>query len=235
MTPPGTRASRKPPVKKAAKRAAGRAVEPEQPLDGYSEPVRRGRGRPRRGIDREQVADVVEALFEEGGYEAVSIEETAKRLTVSRATLYRTVPSKEHLLAILFERMTTELYDAALEIVQNPDLTARERVEHLVRAQIDAAFRQRNYLLVFFGGGNLPAEDFEKWQAWRRKYEGLWLKVVEEAIKTGDLPDDDPRLITRLITGMTTWVARWVRPNGPHDAAHISDVALRLVLSDAKR
>ncbi len=198
-------------------------------------PVRRGRGRPRRSIDREQVADVVEELFEEGGYEAVSIEETAKRLTVSRATLYRTVPSKEHLLAILFERMTTELYDAALEIVENADLTPRERVEQLVRAQIDAAFRQRNYLLVFFGGGNLPAEDYEKWKTWRRRYEGLWLKVVEEAIANGDLPDDDPRLVTRLVTGMTTWVARWARPGGPHDAGHIADVALRLVLSDPKR
>jgi AcrR family transcriptional regulator len=199
-----------------------------------SDAPRRGRGRPRRSIDREQVADVVEELFEEGGYDAVSIEETAKRLTVSRATLYRTVPSKEHLLAILFERMTTELYDAALIIVEDPDLTPRQRLEHLVRAQIDAAFRQRNYLLVFFGGGNLPAEDFEHWKAWRRRYEGLWLRVVEEAIKTGDLPDDDPRLITRLITGMTTWVARWARPGGPHDAAHIADVALRLVLSELK-
>lgn len=177
---------------------------------------------------------MVEELFEKGGYDAVSIEETAKRLGVSRATLYRTVPSKEHLLAILFERMTTELYDAAVIIVEDPDLTPRQRVEHLVRAQIDAAFRQRNYLLVFFGGGNLPAEDFEHWKAWRRRYEGLWLRVVEEAIKTGDLPDDDPRLITRLITGMTTWVARWARPGGPHDAAHIADVALRLVLSELK-
>lgn len=195
---------------------------------------RRGRGRPRRDIDREQVADVVEALFDEGGYDAVSIEETAKRLTVSRATLYRTVPSKEHLLAILFERMTTELYDAALAIVEDPARTPRERLAGLVRAQVDNAFRQRNYLLVFFGGGNLPAEDFEMWQAWRRKYEGLWLTVINDAVATGDLPPDDPRLIMRLITGMTTWVARWARPGGPFDAEHVADVALRLVLSEPK-
>lgn len=232
MTPPGTKASAEPTAKKAAKKQSASRVLPEKPDE---EPVRRGRGRPRRGIDREQVADVVEALFDEGGYEAVSIEETAKRLTVSRATLYRTVPSKEHLLAILFERMTTELYDAASAIVENADLTPRERLDTLVRLQIDAAFRQRNYLLVFFGGGNLPVEDYEKWRSWRRRYEALWLRVVEDAIKTGDLPDDDPKLITRLVTGMTTWVARWVRPNGPYDPAHISDVALRLVLADAKR
>src|SRR5690349_24763112 len=112
------------------------AAAPEPVVD--DEPVRRGRGRPRRGIDREQVADVVEALFEEGGYEAVSIEETAKRLTVSRATLYRTVPSKEQLLAILFERMTTELYDAARAIADDPARAPRERVGSPLRAQIHA-------------------------------------------------------------------------------------------------
>jgi AcrR family transcriptional regulator len=194
----------------------------------------RGRGRPRRDIDREQVADAVEELFEGGGYEAVSIEETAKRLGVSRATLYRTVPSKEHLLAILFERMTTELYAAALVIVEDTTLSARERLERLVREQIDAAFRQRKYLLVFFGGGGLPAEDLERWATWRRAYEGLWITVVTAAIESGDLPDDDPRLVTRLLTGMTTWVARWVRPDGPFDPTHIADVALRLVLPEGK-
>jgi AcrR family transcriptional regulator len=195
----------------------------------------RGRGRPRRDINREQVADAVEEIFEDGGYEAVSIEETAKRLGVSRATLYRTVPSKEHLMAILFERMTTELYAAALAIVEDPTLSARERLERLVREQIDAAFRQRKYLLVFFGGGGLPAEDLERWATWRRAYEGLWIAVVTGAIESGDLPDDDPRLVTRLLTGMTTWVARWVRPDGPFDQAHIADVALRLVLPEAKQ
>jgi AcrR family transcriptional regulator len=204
-------------------------------LDGPASPetvAPRGRGRPRRDINREQVADAVEELFEDGGYEAVSIEETAKRLGVSRATLYRTVPSKEHLLAILFERMTSELYAAALAIVEDPDLSARQRLERLVREQIDAAFRQRKYLLVFFGGGGLPAEDLERWATWRRAYEGLWISVVTAAIASGDLPDDDPRLVTRLLTGMTTWVARWVRPDGPFDPAHIADVALRLVLPE---
>jgi AcrR family transcriptional regulator len=221
-----------PPVRLAA--MAKNRLQAQELAPPDAPPVPRGRGRPRRDIDREQVADAVEELFEEGGYEAVSIEETAKRLGVSRATLYRTVPSKEHLLAILFERMTTELYAAALAIVEDPELSARDRLERLVREQVDAAVRQRKYLLVFFGGGGLPAEDFERWRAWRLKYEGLWIKVVTAAIESGDLPADEPRLVTRLLTGMTTWVARWYRPDGPFDATHIADVALRLVLPEAR-
>ena len=55
-------------------------------------------GRPRLTIDRDAVADAVAELFAEGGYEAVSIVDTAEKLSLSRATLYRTVPTKEDLL-----------------------------------------------------------------------------------------------------------------------------------------
>jgi AcrR family transcriptional regulator len=55
------------------------------------------------------VADAVAELFAEGGYEAVSIPGTAEKLSVSRATLYRTVPTKEDLLGVLFERSTREI------------------------------------------------------------------------------------------------------------------------------
>jgi hypothetical protein len=126
--------------------------------------------------------------------------------------------------------MTGDLFTAAVAIVEDPALSARERLERLVREQVGAAFRQRNYLLVFFCGGGLPAEDLERWVAWRRAYEGLWITVVTGAIESGDLPDDDPRVVARLISGMTTWVARWVRPDGPFGPEHIADVALRLVL-----
>ena len=66
----------------------------------------RPRGRPRRVIDLDDLLDGVERLFRQGGLEGVSIERAAAELGVSRATLYRTVPSKEHLLGLLFKRMT---------------------------------------------------------------------------------------------------------------------------------
>ena len=45
----------------------------------------RPRGRPRLTIDRDAVADAVAELFYEGGYEAVSVVDTAEKLSVSRA------------------------------------------------------------------------------------------------------------------------------------------------------
>lgn len=65
-------------------------------------PDPRPRGSPRLDIDKDAVADAVAELFAEGGYAAVAIADTAAKLSVSRSTLYRTVPTKEDLLGILF-------------------------------------------------------------------------------------------------------------------------------------
>src|SRR5437763_356926 len=72
-------------------------------------PVPRKRGRPPRAIEPDAVVDAVERLFADGGIDAVTIERTAAELGVSRATLYRTVPSKAQLLGLHFVRMTKEL------------------------------------------------------------------------------------------------------------------------------
>ncbi|MGO4384504.1 TetR/AcrR family transcriptional regulator, partial [Specibacter sp. RAF43] len=54
-------------------------------------------GRPRLEIDFNAVAEAAAAVFAENGYEGVSIDAVAEKLDISRATLYRTVPTKSHL------------------------------------------------------------------------------------------------------------------------------------------
>lgn len=211
-------------------RAPGNGARP-----GATQQPQRKRGRPRTEIDPERVADVVEELFASEGYEGVTIDATAQALSVSRATLYRTARSKEYLLAILFERMTGQLLAEARAIVETPDFSPRERLIRLMHAQIEAATRQRDYLFVFFGGGWLPNEFYDRWRHWRREYEDVWMRVVVDAIEAGELDDDDPVVIMRLLTGMTTWVARWYHPTDTYSAFEIAATAVRLVLPRSRR
>lgn len=200
-----------------------------RPVATEEEPARR-RGRPRREIDPDAVADVVERLFADGGIDAVSIERAAEELGVSRATLYRTVPSKEDLLAIPLERATKAMYAAAKAVLDDTARTPREHLIGLMHVQIDAAVTQRDYLFIMFGGGPLPPEAVERWRRWRRDYEKLWVQVVEELMAAGELDADDPKVATRLILGMSLWVARWYRPQEGMSADDIAEAAVRLVL-----
>lgn len=188
----------------------------------------RPRGRPRLDIDPDAVADAVAELFAEGGLEAVSILDTAEKLSVSRATLYRTVPTKEHLLGILFERSTGELTESARTIVSEMDDPA-EQLLQLVRLQVDAAIRMRRYMPVFFGGGDLPPDVFERWHRWSREYETIWVDVVKDNMDAGRLAEADPVITARLLLGACIWVSRWYRPKEQYEPETIIETAVALV------
>jgi AcrR family transcriptional regulator len=195
---------------------------------GSSEENQRPRGRPRTEIDPEAIADAVADLFEEGGMDAVSILSAARKLDVSRATLYRFVPTKEDLLGILFERSTRELTALASAVVGS-DLPVGQRLRRLVELQVDAAVRMRHYLSVFFGGTDLPTDVFDRWHAWSREYEKLWTRCVEEAMDEGVLARSNVVASTRLILGMCIWVSRWYRPGEGIDRSVIAESAIAVV------
>jgi AcrR family transcriptional regulator len=199
------------------------------PSNGFDEESPRPRGRPRTEIDPDAVADAVAKLFVEGGMEAVSIVSAARMLDVSRATLYRAVPTKEHLLGILFERSTRELTELASTTMMRADIPVAERLRRLVELQVDAAVRMRHYLSVFFGGADLPADVVDRWHPWSREYEELWTQCVEEAMDAGVLDRTNAIAATRLILGMCIWVSRWYRPSEGIDTAEIAEAAIALL------
>lgn len=189
---------------------------------------KRGRGRPRLELDRDAIADAVASLFAEGGYQAVSLADTAEKLSVSRATLYRSVPTKDGLLGILFERTMKELTAEADSVVSGTDDPA-EQLRSLIRSQIDAAIRMRSYIAIFFGGGDLPSDVVAGWHTWRRQYERQWTDVVEANLQQGTLGGEDAVVATRLIQGMIIWVSRWYRPRERLSADHIAESVIALL------
>jgi AcrR family transcriptional regulator len=189
---------------------------------------RRPRGRPRLTIDRDAVADAVAALFAEGGYDAVSIVDTADKLGVSRATLYRTVPTKEDLLGILFERCTSELTERSRAAIAGADDPA-EQLTEMIRLQAEAAVSMRSYMAVFFGGAGLPPDVYARWHTWSRQFEKLWVGVVSANMDRGYLDEGNPVVTARLILGMIIWVSRWYRPREKISSDEIAATAIHLV------
>lgn len=194
-----------------------------------TEPAARRPGRPKLQIDLDAVAHAAAALFAEVGYDGMSIEAVAERLSVSRATLYRTVASKDELLVILFERSTQDLHREASALVASVD-DPRDQLVKLIHVQVGAAVRMRRYIAVFFGGAGLSTEAYARWHVWTREYEGIWAGVVERAMDAGVLEKGDPLVATRLILGMLNWVSRWYRTSENLTPDEIAEASIQLLL-----
>lgn len=192
--------------------------------------ARRRPGRPRSVISMEEVARVAAKLFSQGGYGAVSIEAVAERLSVSRATLYRTVPTKEDLLGIVLERYTTDLGERARQTIDADD-DPRVTLENLLRIQVDAAIRTKEFFTVVAGGTGVQSDSYRRWQKWSHEYESMWQDAVARAIDAGVLAKGDPVVTTRLLLGMAIWVSRWYRDSEGRTAEEIADVAVGLILA----
>lgn len=198
-------------------------------VSGVADQAPRKRGRPPRTIEPDAVVDAIERLFAAGGIDAVTIERTAAELGVSRATLYRSVPSKADLLGLHFSRMTQELDRAARQATSARGATPRERLIGLIRVQIEAAVKMRDYFFVYFDGSQLPETVYRDWRRWADDYEKVWIKTVGNAIRSGDLSPGDTLLTTRLILGMTIWVANWFRAREGFTEAEIEERAVELL------
>jgi len=199
--------------------------------DAVAETAGRPRGRPRRLIDSEQLLGVVEGLLRDDGIAGVSIERAAAELGVSRATLYRSVPSREHLLAMLLRRMTGQLTTQALAATAEDGRSARERLHTLVRLHVHAAITMRDYLFLFSGRDWPSPEVYEEWRHWSRGFEQIWVRAIAAASAEESLAVRDPRVAARLLLGMLVWISRWWRP-GQADEEEIAAEAIRLIGGD---
>lgn len=198
--------------------------------DQENPPASRPRGRPRLDIDRDELADAVAELIAEHGVDALKFNDAAQKLSVSRATLYRTIPSKDHLLAVLLERSMSEMDELVADVLRRVDDPSGQLLG-LVELQIDAAIRMRQYMPLFFGQGDMPAETYARWRDWVRDFEQTWVKVVRKAMKTGALPDGDPVITARLLLGACLWVSRWYHPTDRFTPDQIRESAVDLVRS----
>jgi AcrR family transcriptional regulator len=209
-----------------AKQAAAQTSE----TAAHDRPAVRERGRPRLKIDMEAVTAAASEIFAESGYEAVSIESVSARLNVSRATLYRTVPTKDALLGVVFEKNLTELYREA-ELATNVHQEPKCALRNLIRVHVAAAVRMGPFMTVF-SSPTSAGGDSSQWREWSHSYETIWLTAVTRAMDAGALPVADVRVTTRLILGMLIWVSRWYRPGPGATGDDIADIAIGLVLKD---
>lgn len=167
------------------------------------------------------------SLFEDFGYEQVSVNQIAKRADVSVPTFYAHYPSKEHLIMAL---PTAELINALLA-GQPAELPVGERIRRALPVFLaDLTADQRQAVLARWRViARTPAlrnraAEFERATA------GMFLESAASSSGVAPGPADVVRTGAVLVA-YTTGLLHWADGNGERELVEIVDEAFR-ALSD---
>ncbi|MER6401600.1 MULTISPECIES: TetR/AcrR family transcriptional regulator [unclassified Kitasatospora] len=87
--------------------------------------------------NRRKILATAQQLFRDGGVEHVSMEEIAEAAGVGKGTLFRRFGNREGLIGALFDQLTEDWQDGALDRLADPEVPARERVLRFVGELFD--------------------------------------------------------------------------------------------------
>ena len=166
----------------------------------------------------QRIYDVALALFQEHGFEQVSVGQISSAAGVSVPTFYAHYPSKEHLIM----QLPTAEDIAALISTQPPDLPVGERI--------------RQAVALYFAQWDMPAQ-LARWRiiattpALRRRaaeFERATAELVAGALPSGpgtSASATDAIMINAYLAAFTTGVLAWADGNGERKIQALVDEA----------
>jgi len=142
----------------------------------------------KRGRRIQEILATAAALFGERGYDAVSVEDVADRLDVTKGSLYYYFPSKDELVTAAIETLGNE-WTARLEnLPAAHEGSPAVRLRALVREHIGIAVREYPAALrLFLAPQQWPAAQQARIKELRRRHDSVFRSVIEEGVRAGDL------------------------------------------------
>jgi AcrR family transcriptional regulator len=168
-------------------------------------------------------------LFRQRGYRATTLDEIARRVGVSKPTLYGYFRSKEELLAAIFHRAMS-LFERDLLAIRASGEDPVTQLRRVIRFHVGAVIAERSFLAVFFSEeANLPPRLSRAIRRRKARYDRTVRAIVEAGVRNGSLRTTNPRLLVFALLGMANWVYQWYDPAGAWDADTIADGFIALL------
>lgn len=152
-------------------------------------PVEQGPSRVARKRARrmQEIVAVAAQLFGERGYEAVTVEEVADRLDVTKGSIYYYFPSKDELGTAAIEALGDDWMTRLEELSAAHDGPPGPRLRALIREQMTIAVRDYPAALgMFLMSPGMPEAQRERIRRMRRRHDQVFRSVVEQGVASGD-------------------------------------------------
>jgi TetR/AcrR family transcriptional regulator, fatty acid metabolism regulator protein len=170
---------------------------------------------PQRMQDRyDAILDAAKGIFADKGFEGTSIADIARAAQISDGLVYRYFRNKRELLyAVLRKFYERILLDLETQVFRHDGFAVR--LETLIRRHLEVFVSDTDLCRLFISEVR-TASDYQgsSIQELNRLYTSVLIRVVKNAVKTGEVRSDvNPRLLRDVIFGAIEHLA-WRHVNG---------------------
>lgn len=167
--------------------------------------------------------------FNEKGYYAASLDDVAKRLHVTKPTLYHYFNNKEE---ILFEclRIALNQLKTVMDQILATDANAIEKLRMATIKYAEATFTEFGTWAVRAGEEPLAEDKRKELRKLERYIDSCFRELIESAVTEGYLIPCNTKMVVSAIAGTINWSIRWYKPGGALGVRDIAEQVNKLVL-----
>ncbi|MEU2233776.1 TetR/AcrR family transcriptional regulator [Streptomyces vietnamensis] len=155
----------------------------------------------RLDAQRASVVDAALGLLAEQGYAGCTMAAVAARAGIATGSVYRHFPSKAELAVELFRTVVSREVAAVSEAAGHPGHgSAAERVVAVIETFAQRALKSPRLAYALLAEPVDPAVDAER-LVFRRTFRDVFAARVQEGVRTGELPPQDPVLTASALVG----------------------------------
>jgi AcrR family transcriptional regulator len=140
----------------------------------------------KRGRRIAEILTTAAELFGERGYDAVSLEDVADRLDVTKGSLYYYFASKDELVTAAIEALGNEWTARLSRLPAGQQGAPAQRLRALICEHVTIAVREYPAVLrLFLDPRDWPAAQHARIKDLRRRHDQIFRQVIEEGVASG--------------------------------------------------
>jgi AcrR family transcriptional regulator len=162
---------------------------------------------------KSQILESAARIFSRKGFEKATMEDVSNELYMTKGSLYHYIKSKDDMVFQCHMR-ALEIGNEGLKEILNSDYPPKTKlykaiirhIELITKEFVVGSLRQQELLL--------PKHMYEKVIKKRDKFEKIFMRIFEDAIKELHLDKDDVKIRAFTILGAINWIPRWYSSKG---------------------
>lgn len=173
---------------------------------------------------RQRIVSVAIEEMNENGRK-FTMDDLAKRLGVSKRTLYENFSSKEQLINTVIDLFLDKVKEKDKQIINNENLSTIEKLRELALV-IENELKYINEKTIYEAERYYPKQ-WKKIEGWLRERAISQKKIIQDGIEKGELRNINPDVLIKVLNEAKNWIVnkKFLRDNN----LTLSEVAASLV------